>query len=103
MEEKKNAQGKAPEKMSYEDLARVANELSVQNKDLVKYVQQLQGALAENDFNRISFFLSMLFKVMEHAEMYSADFVDWSVKKIETALHEFDEQVSEESKKDEAK
>jgi len=102
MEEKKNAQGNAPQKMSYEDLARTANELSVQNKKMVEYIQQLQAALAEQDFNRISFFLSMLFKVMDHAEYYSDDFIKWAIEKIESSLKEFDEELNAEPQKNEA-
>jgi hypothetical protein len=47
----------------------------------------------------------MLFKVMEHPEMYSTEFVDWSSKNIESALKAFANASApekEEEKKDEA-
>lgn len=104
MEEKKNAQGNA-EKLSYEQLNKVASELSVQNKKMVEYIQNLQNALAESDFSRFSFFMTMLFKVMDHVELYDEKFVAWCTERIETGLQDFAAEPKEETseeKKDEA-
>lgn len=99
MEEKKKT-----EKLSYEDLQKLAGDLSQQNQKMYNQILKMQEALERRDFDYTSFFLSMLFKVMEHPEMYSDDFVTWSSKNIESALTAFAEAASpkEEDKKDEA-
>ena len=89
MEEKKNKQ----EKLSYEDLQKVAGDLSQQNQKMYQRIMEMQRALESRDFDYTSFFLSMLFKVMEHPEMYRDDFVSWASKKIEDALMTFDKAI----------
>ena len=42
------------------------------------------------DFDYTSFFLSMLFKVMEHPEMYTDEFCKWTSEHIMDALYSFD-------------
>ncbi len=86
-EKKKNGQ---PEKLSYEDLAKNFGELHLQYQKLVQEYQKAVQALNSRDFDYTSFFLSMLFKVMEHPEMYSEEFVSWAGKHIEDALYAFD-------------
>ena len=98
MEEKK--------KLTYEELSQRFGELYSQYQKATEYIQKLQGALNENTFNQTSFFISMLFKVMEHPEMYSEDFVKWSQENIESALRTFAEafaEPKEEEKKEEVK
>lgn len=93
MEEKKKQ-----EKLSYEQLQKTAGELYQQNQQLVQRLQQMQAALENRDFDYTSFFVSMLFKVMDHPEMYSDTFVQWASSKIEETLTAFDkaaEQVAE--------
>lgn len=94
---------KKPEKLSYEKLQQIAGELHQQNQRLVQQVQQMETALEDRSFNITSFFLSMLFKVMEHTEMYSDNFVSWASGKIETALMDFDKATEEESENNETK
>ena len=84
MEEKKKEQ-----KLSYEDLQKLAGELSQQNQKMYQQLKQMHEALERRDFDYSSFFLSMLFKVMEHPEMYTDEFVNWSSKQIESALYAF--------------
>lgn len=93
------------ERLSYEELQRIAGELSQQNQKMLAQIRQMQEALSNRDFDYTSFFLSMLFNVMEHPEMYSDNFVSWASGKIEDALMAFDkatEQV-ESGKADESK
>ena len=99
MEEKKKNQ----EKLTYEQLAQYAGELGQQNQQLIKRIQQMQVALEDRDFNYTSFYLSMLFKVMEHPEMYTDKFVEWASKEIETALKSFSEAKEEVEKVEETK
>ena len=96
MEEKKK-QGQAQEKLSYDQLKQMASDLYQQN-------QQLHAQL--KNFDVTSFFLSMLFKVMDHADKYDFQFVEWSKKNIQNTLTSFvDSLMGEEEgeKKDEDK
>ena len=98
MEEKKQT------KLTYEELSQKFGELYAQYQKATEYIQKLQGALNENSFNQTSFFISMLFKVMEHPEMYNTDFVKWAQENIESALRTFAEafaEPKEENKKEE--
>ena len=95
MEEKKQT------KLSYEELSKKFGELYAQYQKATEYIQKLQGALNDSTFNQTSFFISMLFKVMEHPEMYNEDFVKWSQENIESALKTFAEAFAEPEKKDE--
>ena len=101
MEEKKNPGQK---KLSYEELAKNFGELHLQYQKLAAEYRKAMEALNNRDFDYSSFFLSMLFKVMEHPEMYSDKFVEWSTKHIEDALRSFDDAMRQnpEEKTDEA-
>ena len=99
--EEKNKKGQ-PEKLTYEELAKNFGELHLQYQKLVQEYQKAMQALNNRDFDYTSFFLSMLFKVMEHPEMYTEAFVDWTSKHIEDALRSFDNAMNAESKQDEA-
>lgn len=97
MEENKN------KKLSYEELSKAASDLHVQYQKLVVEYQKAMEALRNRDFDYTSFFLSMLFKVMEHPEMYNDKFVSWCSENIEGALTSFAENTKpkEEEKTDE--
>ena len=102
MEEKKKPG--QPEKLTYEQLANKFGELNLQYQKLQDAYQRAMLALDSRDFDYTSFFLSMLFKVMEHPEMYTDTFTNWTIKKIENALYSFDKAMSgqPEEKTDEA-
>ena len=99
MEEKKKQ-----EKLTYEELAKNFGELHLQYQKLVQEYQKAMQALNNRDFDYTSFFLSMLFKVMEHPEMYETEFVEWTAKHIQDALYSFDKAMTQapEEKTDEA-
>ena len=80
---------KQSQKLTYEQLQKVAGDLHQQNQQLVHQMQQMQSALEDRSFNYTSFFLSMLFRVMEHPEMYTDKFVSWASGKIEEVLVDF--------------
>lgn len=84
MEEKKKQ-----EKLSYDQLQKTAGDLYQQNQLLLQRLNQMQQALESKDFDYTSFFVSMLFKVMEHPEMYRDEFVKWASEQIESALTAF--------------
>ena len=88
MEENKQKQ-EEPKKLSYEELQRMAGDLYQQNQKMLQQIRQMQDALERRDFDYTSFFLSMLFKVMEHPEMYKPEFVDWTAEHIQSALYAF--------------
>ena len=89
MEEKKNGAQPAQKKLNYEELQKAAGELSIQYQKLLAEYQRCQEILQRRDFDYTSFFLSMLFKVMEHPEMYKDEFVQWCVENIQGALTTF--------------
>lgn len=83
-------------KLSYEELSKAASDLHVQYQKLVAEYRKAMEALRNRDFDYTSFFLQMLFKVMEHPEMYTSDFVSWCSKNIEQALTAFAESAKPE-------
>ena len=91
-----------PEKLPYEELAKNFGELHLQYQKLVQEYQKAMQALNSRDFDYTSFFLSMLFKVMEHPEMYTDEFVGWASNQIEKALRSFGKAMNSEEKTDEA-
>ncbi len=76
-------------KLTYEELSQALGDLHVQYQKLAQEYQKALEALRNRDFDYTSFFLSMLFKVMDHPEMYNDDFVNWATRNIETALRTF--------------
>ena len=97
MEEKKQT------KLTYEELSQKFGELYAQYQKATAYIQKLENAMSENTFNQTSFFISMLFKVMEHPEMYSTDFVKWAQENIESALRTFAAAFAEPEKEEDKK
>ena len=93
-------------KLSYDELSKAASELHVQYQKLLQEYQKAMEALHNREFDYTSFLLQMLFKVMEHPEMYKSEFVDWCSNNIEAALTTFAESMAKpgkpEDKKDEA-
>ena len=100
--EEKNKKAGQQEKLSYEELKQKFGDLFGQYQKLSAEYQRAVQALNNRDFDYTSFFLSMLFKVMEHPEMYSDEFVNWSSKHIEDALYSFEKAMMPEEKTDEA-
>lgn len=92
MEKEKN------QKLSYEELSKAASELHMQYQKLVAEYQKAMEALRNRDFDYTSFFLSALFRVMEHPEMYKEEFVQWAATNIENALTSFSENLATEVK-----
>ena len=81
MEEKTN------KKLSYEELSKAASDLHVQYQKLMR---EYQGAInALNNFDSTTFFLQSAFKVLEHPEMYTSEFVMMCSKKVEYILTKF--------------
>lgn len=81
MEEKK--------KLTYEELQRIAADLHQKNQYLEDAIKKYEKALDNKEFEYMAFFLTNLFKVVDHTEIYPTDFVDWSVKNIVTAMRSF--------------
>ena len=91
-EKKKNGQS---DKLSYDELKQRFGDLFGQYQKLSAEYQRAMEALNNRDFDYTSFFLSMLFKVMEHPEMYNDNFVEWTSKHIEDALYSFDKAMNQ--------
>lgn len=99
MEEK----NQSPKKLSYEELQKAAGDLHLQYQKLANEYQKAIQALNNREFDYMSFLLQMLFKVVEHPEMYKTEFVAWSTDTIQAALTSFAESIKpkEEAKNDE--
>jgi hypothetical protein len=98
MEEKKNQS----KKLSYEELSQAASDLHVQYQKLMAEYRKAIEALNSKDFEYTSFFLSALFKVLDHPELYKDQFVSWCVENIEGALTTFAESMRPKEEKAEA-
>lgn len=83
-QEKKNEQ-----KLTYEQLNNAFCELHTQYQKLTAEYRKALEALNNRDFDYTSFFLTMLFKVLEHPEMYKEDFVKWAAENVQNALTSF--------------
>lgn len=94
-EKKKNGQ---PEKLSYDELKQRFGDLFGQYQKLSAEYQRAMEALNNRDFDYTSFFLSMLFKVMEHPEMYTEEFCKWTSEHIMDALYSFDNAMKQQPK-----
>lgn len=70
---------KTENKLSYDDLLNVANQLQQQNMQLRKALQEVNYS---NTFKRLDY----LFKVMEFPEMFSDTFVENCTKEIEDTM-----------------
>jgi len=75
--------------------------LAKSNEQLVNRVKQMAAVIENKSFDYMSFFVSMLFKVLEHPEQYKKEFVVWAASKIEDALLSFDEQINPKPEKTE--
>lgn len=109
MEEKKQEE---PKKLTYEELSAKFNELYIQYQKLTKMYQQAMAAMQDKNFEYMSFFLQMNFKVMEHPNRYPEKFISWCSKNIQDMLIGLDASMrqpeepekgqSKEEKKDES-
>ena len=79
-------------KISYEELVNVANQLQVQNR---KMQQQLFQLMEEHSVIRMNF----LFEIVKNSNMFQKDTVEESIKEIEeslfTSYKESEEEISE--------
>ena len=93
-------EAKQKKALSYEELKQKFGELYAQYEKATNYIQKLEEAASENTFNQISFFISMLFKVMDHPEQYTPDFVKWASENIMSTLTELGNALSGEKKEE---
>lgn len=94
-----------PKKLSYEELSAKFNDLWQQYEKLVGMHRQAMAQLNDQSFNVMSFYLSMLFKVMEHPNRYPEKFIDWTSKNIQELMISLAQSMAPvpEEKKEEAK
>ena len=93
--EVKMTDGKQNQKLTYEQLEKVANDLNNNCNMLYRQLQQAQNTIAE--FNEIG----LLLDVIKQAEQFSPEFIDRCAKKIEElitkALDESEKQQKEQN------
>lgn len=97
----------AENQISFEELNANYMELNVgyqklvaAHRKLMAEHQQAMDALQNRDFDYMSFFLSMLFKVMDHPNKYDVKFVDWAVQNIQSTLIGFSESLRQQPAQD---
>lgn len=83
------AESSKSSQLTYEQLKQKFGELYAQYEKATQYIQQLQSALNSSNLEQISFYLSSLFRVVEHPEMYSDSFVKLATTDIEKLLTSF--------------
>lgn len=81
-------ENKKNKELTPEELKQKFGELFAQYQKATEYIQKLEGALNEENFNKTSFCISMLFKVMDHPEQYTPEFVKWAAENIMSAMTE---------------
>ena len=99
MEETRKNGAAETKPLSYEELKGRFGELYAQYQKAMGHIRKLEEALSDSAFNRVSFLISMLFRVMEHLEQYRPEFVRWASQNIESALTEFADSMTEEAKR----
>lgn len=92
MEENKKPNNEQ-KKLSYEELSKSLSDIHVQYQKLMAEYRKAVEALQARDFEYTSFFLQMLFKVLDHPELYKDEFVQWCVDNIQSALTTFAESI----------
>lgn len=104
MEENNKIQ-EEPKKLTYEELSAKFNDLWQQYEKLVGLHRQALAQLNDQSFNVMSFYLNMLFKVMEHPNRYPEKFLNWTSRNIQSMMHSLEESLvpPQEPQKTEAK
>lgn len=81
-------ENKKNKELTPEELKQKFGELFAQYQKATEYIQRLENTLNEQNFNKTSFCISMLFKVMDHPEQYTPEFVKWTAENIQSAMTE---------------
>lgn len=108
MEEKTNQENQNEnKKLSYDELKQSLSDLHLQYQKLMGEYQKAMQALNNREFDYMSFFLQMLFKVIEHKGAYKPEFGKWAADNIMSIMTEFAQNITpkenpNEEKKDEA-
>ena len=89
---KENKVAAKQEKLSYDELNQVSQQLFQENKMLRTKVQELS---VEAFYKRIDY----MFKVVELASVFSKEFVERTIQEIETVMKAEEEQKADEEKK----
>ncbi len=96
MEEQKTTMKPAGgNKLTYEELNKACSDLHQNYQRLAAEYQKAVQALNDRQFNYMSFFLQMLFRVIEHPEAYREEFVAWAAQNIEQSLSSFAESMTQ--------
>ena len=80
-----------PEKMSYEQMVNIANQLQSQNRELVVRLNNLADIYHRLDY---------LFKVIANADKFNKEFIDKCVKEVEEIMTIPEQPEQPDSKKD---
>lgn len=89
MEEKNKTEFKAQQNvkpLSTDELKQKLNELATERQQLINRLRQADSYIENMQTQNLFSYISFLFKVMEHAEMYSAEFVDACVADVQDLM-----------------
>ena len=75
-----------PQPLTEEELKQRFNAVVADNNSLMQRLQQADVYINELQLQNLFTYISFLFKVMEHAEMYSSAFIERCVNDVETLL-----------------
>lgn len=87
----KNVESESTKKLSYEELEKVAHQLSEQSKNLY---MKLQASNMTNMFKRLDY----LFKVVENKDKFSEDFAAKCIEEIQNLMTVSEEEDESENK-----
>lgn len=80
--EEENKNNNEEKKLTYDELKAEFGELHLQYQKLVGEYQKAMSALHDREFDYMSFFLQMLFKVIEYKQAYKPEFGKWAADNI---------------------
>jgi len=102
MEEKEEMQKTAEknEKLSYEQLEAYANQTIQQAQQVFKENQMLKQALNKFQYENTLKEIELAIKCLEYRELFSKEFIENTVKKLEEVLTPIAEEEKEEEKKE---
>lgn len=92
---------KKPAKLSYEELAQALSNMQLQCQKLSEAYQNAMMELNARNFDAAGFFLTMIFKALEHPNLYTDEFVKWATHQVEGLLITFSSSILKEDEKPE--
>lgn len=101
MEKNKTEEKNSEKKLTYEELEAYAQQLFGQAKGLFEENRKLKEALQNTQTQLYYADLNLAFRVLDHKDVFSKDYVNKVVTRLETILTFEDKKIPEENKEEE--